>query len=212
MQVFKSALLTLLLMPLFSSVVVAQNNCTYTTYKWNVDLKKVVEFKTVSHAYSSLEKHEVDERTSCTVCEEDQVWIKIGSILPFRVCKVLEPKIRDVLSSAYYNGFTFNKVVGYRVGMTRGKVDEEGNRTQFSNHSFGIAIDINEGQNGLYDQCIQFSDKCRLRKGGRWQPEVEGALTKEGQVVIQMGERGFKWGGEIKGWQKDFMHFSPTGY
>jgi hypothetical protein len=130
----------------------------------------------------------------------------------FRVCNVLMPKVRHILSNAYNDGFTFNKVVGYRVGMTRGEIDKHGNRTQFSNHSFGIAIDINEDQNGLYDQCLQFTDKCRLRKGGAWRPAIEGTLTKEGKIVKLMKEYGFKWGCEIQGWQEDFMYFSPTGY
>lgn len=214
MNTIKSTTLILLLIQIFTSTSAAQDSCTYTTYKWNVELKKAVEFNKISHPYSVLQRHEVDLKTKCTVCEEDQEWIKIGDIAPFRMCKVLAPSIRKVLTNAYSNGngFTFNKVVGYRVGMTRGDVDDDGNRTQFSNHSFGIAIDINEGQNGLYDQCIEFSDQCRLRKGGAWRPGLPGTLVKQEPVVRQMEERGFKWGGEIKGRQKDFMHFSPTGY
>ena len=212
MTIFKSIIFIIFLTAFFITAAKAQNSCTYTTYKWNVDLRRAVEFEKVSHPYSALQRHEIDLATQCTVCEEDQEWIEIGDIPPFRVCKVFAPNIKDVLSNAYNSGFTFNKVVGYRVGMTRGEVDEDGNRTQFSNHSFGIAIDINEDQNGLYDQCIEFSDNCRLRKGGHWRPGVKGTLIKKEQIVRQMNERGFKWGGEIKGRQKDFMHFSPTGY
>jgi len=212
MNFFKSFFFAVLLLPLFASTAFAQKTCTYTTYKWNVHLKKAVEFEKVSHPYSALERHEVDLKTECTVCEEDQVWVEVGDIPPFRVCKVLARNIKEVLYNAYRSGFPFNKVVGYRVGMTRGDVDEDGNRTQFSNHSFGIAIDINEDQNGLYDKCVDFSENCRLRKGGHWRPGVKGTLLKQEQIVRQMNERGLKWGGEIKGRQKDFMHFSPTGY
>lgn len=212
MNISNLILLTLLLVPFLISNTAAKNTCSYTTYKWNVDLKKAVEFKSISHSYSSIERHEIDPKTGCTVCEEDQELIEIADIPAFKVCSALAPKISKVLNDSYHNGFPFKKVVGYRVGMTRGEVDENGNRTQFSNHSFGIAIDINEDQNGLYDQCIEFSDQCRLRKGGIWNPEIEGTLTINGQIVNQMKDIGFKWGGEIKGRQKDFMHFSLTGY
>jgi len=182
MDILKFTLLSLLLITFLISTSFAQDTCTYTTYKWNVDLKKAVEFEKVSHSYSALERHEIDLKTQCTVCEEDQEWIDVGDIPRFRICKVLAPNIRKVLSNAYDSGFTFNKVIGYRVGMTRGEIDENGNRTQFSNHSFGIAIDINEDQNGLYDQCIEFSDNCRLRKGGHWRPGVKGTLIKQEQI------------------------------
>jgi hypothetical protein len=110
------------------------------------------------------------------------------------------------------NGERIFSVVGYRVGMTRGNFDALGNRTRFSNHSFGIAIDINEQQNGLYDRCITFGPACRLRRGGNWIPGQEGSLTPESPVVKAMKRIGMKWGGEIEGHQKDFMHFSPSGY
>ena len=96
--------------------------------------------------------------------------------------------------------------------MTRGKVDAESNRTQFSNHSFGIALDINDEQNGLYGQCFSFGPQCKLRKGGPWRPDQFASLVEDGDIVQSMKALGFKWGGEIQGRQKDFMHFSPTGY
>ena len=212
MTVFKSLGFSLLVIPFFIAPSHAEKSCNYTSYKWNVNLRSAVELERVSHPYSKLEPHEIDSATKCTVCEEDQEWITLAELPPFRVCKVLAPNIKKVLSNAYNSGFTFNKVVGYRVGMTRGEIDENGNRTQFSNHSFGIAIDINEDQNGLYDHCLEFSGNCRLRKGGHWRPGANGTLTNKEKIVRQMKERGLKWGGEIKGQQKDFMHFSPSGY
>ncbi len=188
------------------------NTCSYTTYQWNIRLKKAVKFRRVTHAYSSLSENEINTETGCTVCQQDQMVLKIKGLPAIRVCKRLAPKIRYILSRAQHEGFVFKTITAYRVGMTKGEVDKEGNRTEFSNHSFGIAIDINAEQNGLYDHCIQFSKKCRLRKGGKWQPGVTGTLTKSSILVKLMEENGFKWGGKIKGRQKDFMHFSPTGY
>ncbi|MDQ7050893.1 MAG: hypothetical protein Q9M92_15725 [Enterobacterales bacterium] len=51
-----------------------------------------------------------------------------------------------------------------------------------------------------------------MRKGGAWNPSQEGSLTRDHPIVLELKKAGFKWGGEIQGKQKDFMHFSPTGY
>ena len=96
--------------------------------------------------------------------------------------------------------------------MTKGNIDSLGNRTQFSNHSFGVAIDINEEQNGLYDHCVSFGPACRLRRGGIWKPDQVGSLTPDSPIVEGLKGMGLKWGGQIEGDQKDFMHFSPSGY
>jgi hypothetical protein len=45
-----------------------------------------------------------------------------------------------------------------------------------------------------------------------WHPDQAGSLTKESPIVIELKSIGFKWGGEIEGKQKDFMHFLPSGY
>ena len=188
------------------------DTCTYSTYKWNVNMRKAVDFERVRHPYSELTEDEVDPATGCTVCEEDQVVIELPDLEPFRVCRKLAPdfrraldEIRDVREPVY-------SVTGYRVGKTRGEPDGEGNRTGFSNHSFGIAIDINAGQNGLYNRCVEFGPGCRLIMGGEWIPGKPGSHGAGGVVVKAMKAAGFKWGGEIAGRQKDFMHFSPTGY
>jgi hypothetical protein len=188
------------------------NTCTYSTYKWNVNTRKVVDYKTVQKPYGEITDVEIDSTTGCTVCREDQQAIKIDDLPAVLICKKYAQQLEAQLRILKLEGEPILKLVGYRVGMTRGDVDAEGNRTQFSNHSFGIALDINDEQNGLYDQCLEFSDQCRLRKGGAWNENTPGSLTSDSLTVIRMKQLGFKWGGEIHGWQKDFMHFSPSGY
>ncbi|MDH3973813.1 MAG: M15 family metallopeptidase [Deltaproteobacteria bacterium] len=202
-----------LCLPLFPAFLFAgEGPCTYSTYKWNVNSREAVDFKRVSHAYMDLTEEEIDPETGCTVCEEDQVIIDIPPVKPFRVCKKLAPAITEALYGMMESGEPVFKVVGYRVGKTRGEPDSNGNRTGFSNHSFGVAIDINPDQNGLYDKCIDFGEHCRLIKGGPWLPGRPGTLMPESEAVRLMKRAGFKWGGEIAGRQKDFMHFSISGY
>lgn len=205
--------LLLVIVCIMTDVVYADPlTCTYQTYKWNVGLKRAVERKTVQHSYSRLRKNEVDTITGCTVCEEDQVKINLPGLRTFAVCKLLATDIQQTLLDLIEQGEFIAEVTGYRVGMTRGKIDKSHNRTQFSNHSYGIALDINSQQNGLYDHCIEFSTTCQLIRGGPWKPGYKGSMIRDGSIVKRMNQLGFRWGGSIAGKQKDFMHFSPSGY
>jgi hypothetical protein len=187
--------------------------CSYETYSWNVQQKKAVAFLQVSHPYSELRDDEIDPDTGCTVCMEDQVEIKFASLPAFRVCHKLASDLKQTLEYLVHSGEPIYKVVGYRVGKTRGNVDADGNRIRFSNHSYGIALDINPDQNGLYTSCREFGPNCRLIMGGAWLPgEHPASLLPDGDIVQTMQSIGFKWGGEIEGRQKDFMHFSISGY
>ena len=68
-------------------------------------------------------------------------------------------------------------------------------------------------QNGLYNNCYEWGPKCKLVLGGNWRPgETEGSLAPDSAIVRKMKSLGFKWGGEIKASQKDFMHFSLSGF
>lgn len=188
------------------------STCSYTTYTWNTHLRRSIDHRTISHLYSELQRVEVHQATGCSVCEEDQVEVSLPGIDPFRVCRLVAPAILSALDRAMEQGARIFSVTGYRVGMTKGEVDFDGNRTRFSNHSFGVAIDINDQQNGLYDHCLSFGANCRLLRGGAWIPGRVGSLTPDSPVVRAFKEIGWKWGGEIAGNQKDFMHFSPSGY
>lgn len=120
--------------------------------------------------------------------------------------------MRQVIDTLQRAKAPLREVTGYRVGMTRGEIDATGNHTGFSNHSFGVALDVNAEQNGLYENCINFDSSCRLVMGGQWHPRQTFSLTKDSVIVLEFKRNGFLWGGEIPGQQKDFMHFSLTGY
>jgi hypothetical protein len=186
--------------------------CSYEMQVWNVNLKSSVQLNLIRHAYAELRVEESDPITGCTVCSEDQERIEIPPLAPFSVCRKIAPRVRNALSSLVQNGGPVHTVIGYHVIKSRGPVDGNGNRTGFSNHSFGTAIDINPEQNGLYDNCTRFGPQCRLLRGGEWRTGVPGTLERDGEIVRALKTAGFQWGGEIAGEQKDFMHFSLTGY
>lgn len=209
----KAYIVVSMLILLGSNVALAEpETCTYTTYKWNVNTRTAVAFQRVRHAYHELDVSERDLLTGCTVCEEDQVVLDLPGLQPFRMCYRIADQVQATLLQLVDQGEPIHRIIAYRVGMTRGEVDAQGNRTRFSNHSFGIALDINDQLNGLYDHCIKFGSSCRLIKGGPWSPGQPGSWTADSVVVKQLEAVGLKWGGLIKGKQKDFMHFSPTGY
>ena len=206
---------SLLLLFVIASVATgafAAERCSYNNYKWNVHQRQAVSHQRISKLRSELSAAERDAATGCTVCEEDQVELSLPGLRPFKVCKLLAAQFRTALQELQAKQAPLLDVVGYRVGMTRGDIDRDGNRTGFSNHSFGIALDINTEQNGLYDNCYQFGPHCRLIKGGRWDPKQPSSLTADSVIVQTFKRHGFLWGGEIAGKQKDFMHISPSGY
>jgi len=188
------------------------DTCTYEMQVWNVNMRGNGQARMVRHPYIDLTPAEMDINTGCTVCSEDQILLDVPSIQPFSVCHRLAPRVRTVVQDLLRSGAPLRTIIGYHVIKSRGMVDMNGNRTEFSNHSYGTAIDINPEQNGLYDNCITFGSKCRLIRGGEWVPGASGTLTEEGQIVLAFKKAGFRWGGEIAGKQKDFMHFSLTGY
>lgn len=186
--------------------------CSYELRIWNVNQKRSVGLKTVRHSYSQLAPEEIDPLTGCTVCTEDQSVISIPPLPSFSVCYKLTPKVRSAIEALKKKRAPMFNVVGYRAIKSRGPVDKSGNRTVFSNHSYGTAIDINPEKNGLYDNCPQFGPACKLIRGGAWRSGAPGTLDANSDIVTTLKQQGFKWGGEIAGKQKDFMHFSLTGY
>lgn len=201
-----------LLLTLGCSAAIANDQCSYSSYRWNVTTRQAVDHQRIEKLRSALSRAEYDAATGCSVCEQDQTELRLPGLRPFKVCKQLASRYRHLLLSLQKAGAPVRDVVGYRVGMTRGPTDAAGNRTGFSNHAFGIALDINTDHNGLYDRCEHFGPHCRLLKGGPWNPGHPASLTADSLIVQTFKQNGFRWGGEIAGQQKDFMHFSPSGY
>jgi hypothetical protein len=179
---------------------------------WNVSLRRTSGARKVRHAYDDVVSAEIDKATGCTVCSEDQVTINVPPLPEFLMCYKLAPRVYSLVRDLVQKGAPIRTIRGYRVIRSRGPIDANGDRTGFSNHSYGTAIDINQEQNGLYDNCISFGPQCRLLLGGEWRPGEPGTLTVDDDIIRSFITAGFKWGGEIAGKQKDFMHFSLTGY
>lgn len=186
--------------------------CTYEESRWNVELRRSVGPLAVRHPYSETTAEEIDPATGCTVCREDQKQVSVPPLAPFLLCYTIAPMVQRTLETLVRRGEPLFTVQGYRVIRSRGPIDEQGNRTVFSNHSFGTALDINRDLNGLYDRCMQFGPECRLLLGGHWRPGVPGTLEQGGAMVRALTALGLRWGGVMQGRQKDFMHFSYTGY
>lgn len=212
-RIVRTLRLTILLGLLSSPHSPAAEICSYDSYQWNTINQRAENFTRVQKSYAELTPDEIDSRTGCSVCEQDQRLIHVAGVEPVRVCKNVAASYQAILDDALANGFEIRSLVGYRVGKTRGEADAAGRRTQFSNHSFGIALDINSEHNGLYTNCLTFGPHCRLLRGGPWRPRSDPAsIMADSRLVREMRSMGFYWGGQIKGRQKDFMHFSPSGY
>lgn len=207
-------LFSIVLIALFGEVTPAkaQSLCSYQTYTWNSVQREAVKHQRISKPYEGLQPEETDSYTGCSVCEQDQRTINVSPLKPFKVCRLLAVELEKRLIELIEQGKPIKHIEGYRVGRTRGDVDGDGLRTRFSNHSFGIAIDINPQSNGLYDNCVEFNADCRLIRGGHWSPDLATSIQADSEILHAMESMGLKWGGEILGKQKDFMHFSPTGY
>jgi hypothetical protein len=158
-------------------------DCSYSVWSWNVARRAAVEAHEVSKPRARLSAAERDPTTGCTVCREDQAWIGGKGLPRVQVCGLLAPGIERALREALARGARIDTLVGYRPSLTRGALDADGNRTGFSNHSFGIALDVNPAHNGLYDRCPSFGPSCRLREGGAWDPRHPAALSRDHPLV-----------------------------
>ena len=191
--------------------VAAERVCTYRTWEWDTLAKKAINPRLLSKPRRELSTEERGPINGCSVCAEDQVEVRLDGVPPFQICRAFGDRIRRAIAKARAEGFPILSVVGYRVGKSKGPLNAAGVRTQFSNHSYGTAIDFNADKNGLYDHCAHFDQHCQLRRGGEYRPHDRAALTKASSLYRALKDEGFKWGGEIQGKQKDFMHFSMTG-
>jgi hypothetical protein len=189
----------------------AAEQCHYSYSVWNVKARKSLTRKEVVKPYAELTAKEQGP-LGCTPCEEDQESILLSNGLKFKACRQASGAVRRALEAALSKGQRIVSIVGYRPQVSRGPVDPQGNRTELSNHSFGVAVDLNEEHNGLYERCPVWSPDCRLRKGGPYRPGTDPlSLTPDGPAVTELKKEGFLWGGLLEGLQKDFMHFSTAG-
>lgn len=188
--------------------------CTYTVGIWNTEAGKVTRTERVEKRYSELTEEERDRSIAgCSVCSEDQVRIQLPELEAFSVCHAIANRVEEGLRDLIERDEPIFSISGYRPVRSKGALNEAGERTELSNHAFGTAIDINRMQNGLYKNCREWNSGCELVLGGPWFPgESEGSLAPDGDIVKKMKSLGFKWGGEIDASQKDFMHFSMTGF
>lgn len=204
-----------------------KTRCTYRAKVWDVRQRRAVADMAVDKSYAEVTAEERDpSEPRCTLCEQDQVVIDpatlgIVGVDSISICWVYADRLRAALMEIHGSGeFELRTVRGYRPGRTRGPI-VNGRRTLFSNHSFGTAVDINAEHNGLYVRCditttteANALQRCRLKHGGPWDPggNPRTTILRNGVVVRAMsGHLGWRWGGELPGRMKDFMHFSVTG-
>lgn len=74
------------------------------------------------------------------------------------------------------------------------------NTTKLSNHSFGMAIDINPRYNPMIIKGKIYPSN------GIYSKENIGTITAKSEVVKIFKKRGWKWGGDYKS-LKDYQHF-----
>lgn len=200
-----------LIFTLFLNLDVTAKTCSYEYQVWNRWKSKSEKRVVIKKDYKKLEDTEKGP-LGCTPCKEDQQKVTLSNGLSFDVCKKIAEDIQAVLETSLAEGFPVTSVLGYRPQMSKGELDPEGYRTELSHHSFGVAIDVNREQNGLYDNCIKWGRGCRLIQGGKYNPQSRLSIKEGSLLVTLMRQVGLKWGGKIRGRQKDFMHFSPSGY
>ena len=212
--------------PKANSARQAPTTCTYSAYAWDTKKKRSTDHFDVSKSYAEVTDEERDPNApQCTICREDQVVIdphEFGvSADTIRICHLYADQVKNALIAIHKSGeFDIEKLEGYRPGKTRGAVDKNGLRTQWSQHSFGTAIDINAHKNAIYSNCTtpinnsaQDVKSCKKGIGGAYNPEKQPRVSiVKGGVVYREMTKFWKWGGEIEGSTKDIMHFSVTGY
>lgn len=203
-------MIKLLLVFLISPGANAEELCQYNYTVWNTRIHKAEGPFKITKPRSTLSKTEAGI-DGCSVCESDQQIVKLSNNLEVKLCKTQAHKIKNVLEKYIQAGGVIKSLTGYRPSISKGTVDSHGRRTEFSRHAYGLAIDINENHNGLYDHCLEWGPSCRLIKGGKYSSADPLSILPDSQIVRLFREEGFQWGGKIHGFQKDFMHFSPDG-
>ena len=81
--------------------------------------------------------------------------------------------------------------------------------TRLSNHSFGLAIDINPMQNPFIKFDSNGEEILRCPKLATYITDTPGTLLPEGDIVLLFKKFGWKWGGDWtpKDGPVDYQHF-----
>lgn len=196
------------------------SRCEYSTYAWDTERGRSTDHEDVNKPFSAVTGDEVSSTDPrCTICESDQVLVELDGVPPFEICWVYVDEVVDAFLEAQRNGFIFEEVEGYRPGRTGGRTDSRGVRTEYGEHAYGLALDINGDFNGMYRCRVDPSDPervraCRLAHGGEYRPEryPRRSIVRGGPLYRALTRRGWVWAGdeyEELGYL-DIMHFRRT--
>ncbi len=130
--------------------------------------------------------------------------------------KSLENDIKEVFQIIKDIKFPIGKVIPIvKYGWSDNLSMEDNNTSSFnyrkvagknklSNHSFGIAIDINPFQNPAV-----YNDGTISPKGSSYDKKTPGTILKDSIIYNEFIKRGWNWGGE---WNslKDYQHFEKN--
>ena len=132
---------------------------------------------------------------------DTQKFFNLAFQLKFPIEKVIpicNPKYKwdDVISCDDNNSSGFN----YRLVL---------GTTRLSKHASGLAFDINPRQNIYIKYDKKGNEMFRFPKDSVYDEKVMGTLVADNQLVIQMKNLGWQWGGD---WTKesgriDYQHF-----
>lgn len=210
------------------SPAATSNKCSFKESRWNKQTGSSEIFRTVKNeSYTEIIASDpnyvskIDPR--CSVCEEDQVNIDING-QSTKICWAYAEQVTKILNEATNNGYQIKTLVGYRPLRSAGDTDEQGFYIGVGGHFYGMAIDINSSDNGLYNNCKSWDytnkpkgplpNTCTLSAGGAWNP-----ITKPNSSIYPGSfihgafiSSGWKWGGTDMGSQRDMMDFSIYGY
>ena len=128
------------------------------------------------------------------------------------VSKDLSGEVKEIFDKLLAARFPVEKVIPIvEYGWDDIKSMEDNNSSAFnyrviagtdklSNHSYGVAIDINPLQNPYITKSFVQPE------GAEYNPEVKGTITPESVVVKVFKKYGWSWGGD---WttKKDYQHF-----
>ena len=130
-----------------------------------------------------------------------------------QVHKAIAQDVYDACLAAQNEGFKIYSIGGYRTFGTDTAGKSGG--LSYSQHCYGLAVDINPSENGQYLKKTQDQKTVdyltgKLNAGGEYNPNYELSIKPNSALVSKFKSLGWGWGGE---WHtsKDYMHFSFMG-